>query len=205
MKKAEIIYDAITNVRESLIEEALDHRFRKKIPWQRYAALAACLVLFISVMPLMIAIVSPKGGADSAANSTAAAPQSPEAVQDKNHGAPGAAEPGAAPSTSGAAMESSPAETAPAEPAPAPAEPAETAAFTAEVLDVSDGRLWVRPLTGLAFTDPLEVDITGVTALPELQPGDRVCITFDGIVQPAEPARIAAAEVTKILTAVAAP
>ena len=38
-----------------------------------------------------------------------------------------------------------------------------------------------------------------------LQPGDRVCITFDGIVQPAEPARIAAAEVTKILTAVAAP
>ena len=200
MKKAGIMYDAITNVRESLIEEALDHRFRRRIPWTRYAALAACLAVFVSVMPLMIAIVSPKGGAGSAANSTAAAPQSPEAVQDKNHGTPGAA-----PSTSGSATGSSPAETAPAEPAPAPTEPAETAAFTAEVLDVSDGRLWVRPLTGLAFTDPLEVDITGVTALPELQPGDRVCITFDGIVQPAEPARIAAAEVTKILTAVAAP
>lgn len=200
MKKAGIIYDAITNVREDLIEEALDHRFRKKIPWQRYAALAACLAVFISVMPLMIAIVSPKGGADSAANSTAAAPQSPEAVQDKNHGAPGAAEPGAAPSTSGAAAESAPAETAPAEPAPAPTEPTKDAAqvFTAEILEVESDRLLVKPVAGLAFTDPLEVYLPNHEELPELQPGDRVVITFDGVVLTSEPARVSASEVMRV-------
>ena len=51
MSGAEKLFDAITEVREDLIDEALDYRFarRKAIHWQRYAALAACLALVVCI------------------------------------------------------------------------------------------------------------------------------------------------------------
>ena len=51
MSSAEKFYDAITEVREDLVEEALDYRFPQKraIPWQRYAGLAACLALVVCI------------------------------------------------------------------------------------------------------------------------------------------------------------
>ena len=45
-EKAEILFDAITAVREDLIEAAQNYVFHKKpSAWRRYAALAACLVV----------------------------------------------------------------------------------------------------------------------------------------------------------------
>ena len=49
MNKAEIFFDAITGLREELVEEALDCRFRRRVPWSRYAGLAACLALVVCV------------------------------------------------------------------------------------------------------------------------------------------------------------
>ena len=51
MSGAEKLFDAITEIREDLIDEALDYRFarRKAIHWQRYAALAACLALVVCI------------------------------------------------------------------------------------------------------------------------------------------------------------
>ena len=51
MSGAEKLFDAITEVREDLIDEALDYRFvrKKAIHWQRYAALAACLALVVYI------------------------------------------------------------------------------------------------------------------------------------------------------------
>ena len=51
MSGAEKLFDAITEVREDLIDEALDYRFvrKKAIHWQRYAALAACLALVVCI------------------------------------------------------------------------------------------------------------------------------------------------------------
>ena len=51
MSGAEKLFDAITEVREELIDEALDYRFvrKKAIHWQRYAALAACLALVVCI------------------------------------------------------------------------------------------------------------------------------------------------------------
>ena len=51
MSGAEKLFDAITEVREDLVEEALDYRFpqKKPIPWQRYVPLAACLALVVCI------------------------------------------------------------------------------------------------------------------------------------------------------------
>ena len=51
MRGAEKLFDAITEVREDLVEETLDYRFvaRRNIPWQRYAGLAACLALVVCI------------------------------------------------------------------------------------------------------------------------------------------------------------
>ena len=51
MRKAEIFFDAITNIKEALIDDALDYRFTKRhIPWQRYMSMAACLALVATVV-----------------------------------------------------------------------------------------------------------------------------------------------------------
>ena len=51
MRGAEKLFDAITEVREDLVEEALDYRFqaKKAVPWQRYAKWAACLALVVCI------------------------------------------------------------------------------------------------------------------------------------------------------------
>ena len=44
-QKAEILFDAITGIREDLVEEAQRHVFCRRARWRRYGGLAACLVL----------------------------------------------------------------------------------------------------------------------------------------------------------------
>ena len=45
-QKAEILFDAITGIREDLVEEAQRHVFCRRARWRRYGGLAACLVLY---------------------------------------------------------------------------------------------------------------------------------------------------------------
>ena len=82
MSGAEKFFDAITQVREDLVEEALDYRFtrRRTIHWQRYVPLAACLALVVCIgylaanlrMGGMNAATGNGGGDNSAAAGEAA-------------------------------------------------------------------------------------------------------------------------------------
>lgn len=48
--KGEKFFDAITHVREDLVEEAQDYKFRKQSAvWRRFAGLAASIVLIVSI------------------------------------------------------------------------------------------------------------------------------------------------------------
>lgn len=71
MSKAEKLFDAITNVREELVEEALDYRFpaKRAIPWQRYAKWAACLALVVCIGYLASTLrMGGMAGSDSTGN-----------------------------------------------------------------------------------------------------------------------------------------
>ena len=77
MSGAEKFYDAITQVREDLVEEALDYRFtrRRTIRWQRYVPLAACLALVVYIgylaANLRMGGMNTAGGNDGSDNSAA--------------------------------------------------------------------------------------------------------------------------------------
>ena len=67
MRKENIFFDAVSHIREELIEDALDHAFRKKVI-RRYAALAACLALTVTVGFAALRLGVAGGGSDSAAD-----------------------------------------------------------------------------------------------------------------------------------------
>ena len=75
--KAEIFFDAITLLREDIVEEAQDYRFRKKTAvWKKFGSLAACLVLIASISLLML----PRGCGSSGGNAdmnSSGAPMAP--------------------------------------------------------------------------------------------------------------------------------
>ena len=75
MRGAEKLFDAITEVREDLVEEALDHHFsaKKAIPWQRYAKWAACLALVVCIGYLAANLDLGMGGMNSTADSSGSA------------------------------------------------------------------------------------------------------------------------------------
>ena len=72
MSGAEKLFDAITEVREDLVEEALDYRFqaKKAVPWQRYAKWAACLALVVCIGYLAANLDLRMGGMNSAAGNS---------------------------------------------------------------------------------------------------------------------------------------
>lgn len=71
MKREEKLFDAITDVRDDLVEDALEHRFARRAPaWQRYGSLAACLVLLVGAVTCF-RIFGSKGGSDAAKNEAA--------------------------------------------------------------------------------------------------------------------------------------
>ena len=75
MRGAEKLFDAITEVREDLVEEALDYRFqaKKAVPWQRYAKWAACLALVVCIGYLAANLDLRMGGMNSTADSSGSA------------------------------------------------------------------------------------------------------------------------------------
>ena len=82
-QKSEKFFDAITHIREDLIEEAQNHKFRKKTAaWKKFGSLAASIVLIVSIGFLAaVPRGCGSGGADSnssapfTSNNDAAAPQ----------------------------------------------------------------------------------------------------------------------------------
>jgi len=71
MNKAEKLFDAITDVRDDLIDAAQTYRFRRRAPlWKRYGSLAACLILLLGAMTFF-RFFGGMGGSNSAKNDAA--------------------------------------------------------------------------------------------------------------------------------------
>lgn len=178
MRKAEILYDAITGIREAIVEEAQDYRFQKRAAqWQRYAGLAACLVLVVCI-GYFASHIGMKGG-NSGASSNAAPPNASESAGDNGCAAPGDGSgqaSGEMPGSSGSLDRES---------------------FNAAVLEIHDGWLLVEPLEGEAIrasADRVEVPTGNLPDLPALAEGDLVAVTYTGTVQESYPARITGVE-----------
>lgn len=174
-EKAEILFDAVSAVREDLIEAAQNYVFRKKSHvWRRYAALAACLAVVVGLGfgAARLGLLSGMGGSGSDTNgaSSGAAPESGETA-------------GSGVTTGEDAGDS----------AEEPVEEAvEETTFTAAVLEVHDRYLLVEPLEGavLASADRVTVPTGDLEDLPELSPGDVVSVTFAGPIQETYPAQV---------------
>ena len=199
MRKAEVFFDAITSIKEELVDAALDHRFRKKTAhWRRYVSMAACLALAATVgfAALRMGVLRGMGGssknaaADTAFNSTVS---STTASSSASGAAPGAADKGG-PQES--IMEDSAAETPSCTEKEEQRE--EPAFFAAAVLEVSDAWILVEPLEGeeiLASADRFLVSTAGVEELPKLSRGDEITVFFTGFIREAYPAQIDAVAV----------
>lgn len=170
--KAEIFFDAITLLPEDIVEEAQEYRFRKKqAGWKKVGSLAACLALIASIsllaLPRGCGAAAPGADMNSAVSTDSCAPADSEPMP----------EPGAAPGAPEAGYDYG---------------LAETAQFSAVVLEIDGGSLLVEPLEGEQIRsshDRIAV-YTGALALPELAAGDEVRIVYDGQIQTGDPAGI---------------
>ena len=176
-EKAEILFDAVTNIREELVEEAQDYVFRRRTTWRRYMPLAACLALVVCLGWVGLLFAGGMGGgSDLSANSAPpsvsmdAAPQEPASNgSSMGGGTDGGEVPGCPP--------------------PAPVQ----RTFTARVVEIGEGTLLTRPLPGgdlPAGTDRAEVSLEGLEELPDLQVGDKVEISFTGELEETYPLRV---------------
>lgn len=167
--KAEIFFDAITLLKEDLVEEAQDYRFRKKrTVWKNLGSLAACLMLIASIS--LLALPRGCGGSAPKMNNSSAPPSTdssaPAETPDQN--APASSEP-AAPAPSEA-------------PSGAPEEDGygqietETVQFTAVVLSIDGDTILLGSLEGADEDYQVKAQIGGLE-LPELAEGDTVRVT----------------------------
>ena len=195
MRKAEIFFDAITNIKEALIDDALDYRFTKRhIPWQRYMSMAACLALVATVGFAAAQMGIFGGGSNKSDTSNMAAPD----TENQKGSAP--EESVLEDSSTSSSDTGGNAGTGSAE--EGKSEPMELVIFGATVLEVSDTWLLVEPLEGeeiLASADRFMVSITGVEDLPELKKGCEVVIFFDGFIRESYPAQITATQIKPLL------
>ena len=199
MRKAEIFFDAITNIKEALIDDALDYRFTKRhIPWQRYMSMAACLALVATVGFAAAQMGIFGGGSNKSDTSNMAADTAAPETENQKGSAP--EESVKEDSATGSADSGNNVTTDSAE--EGKSEPMETVKFGATILEVSDTWLLVEPLEGeeiLARADRFMVSITGVEDLPELKKGCEVVIFFDGFIRESYPAQITATQIKPLL------
>lgn len=163
-EKAEIFFDAVTCVREALVEEAQSYVFRRRVRWQRYLGAAACLVLAVCLGLFGLMAAGGSGGSSGAPDLNGAAP--PQSTDGVFQG------PADAPSG----------DTAPACP-PSEAEKPAQVRFTAVVREVHEA--WLLVEAEEAFASPeerIEVPLEEVADLPALSPGDRVAVTCASVV-----------------------
>lgn len=173
--KAEKFFDAITLLPEDIVDEAQDYAFRRRVPWQKYAGLAACLavLLFAGWFGLQhLAMGGSGASSDNAAPADTAAPQdSPEISAPPTYG-----------DTNDGTITGEPQE---------PEGGVITEELTAIVLEVRENDIVVTPVE---FDSNYEIEVatTGLD-VPELKKGDQVVITYDGMIQETYPARITGA------------
>ena len=195
MRKSEIFFDAITNIKEALIDDALDYRFTKRhIPWQRYMSMAACLALVATVGFAAAQMGIFGGGSNKSDTSNMAAPD----TENQKGSAP--EESVLEDSSTSSSDTGGNAGTGSAE--EGKSEPMETVKFGATILEVSDTWLLVEPLEGeeiLTSADRFMVSITDVDQLPELKEGYEIVITFDGFIRESYPAQITASDVMLVI------
>lgn len=161
--KAEKFFDAITLLREDIIEEAQDYRFHKKpSAWKKFGSLAACLVLIASISLLML----PRGCGSSGGNADMNTSGAPMAPADE-------------PASGDTAPESS--EALAGDPEYGQAEQVQ---FTAVVIEIHEDSILVED-AGEQIVVP-----TAGLELPELSVGDRVRVTYSGLFLTTAPAEI---------------
>lgn len=176
MNKAEVLFDAITGLREELVEEALNHRFRRRVRWERYAGLAACLALAVCVgwFGLMIAGGGMGGAGKSSDNGFSASSSTGGEVSGDTAPPPLGSEAGDAP-----------------EAIPGDGENQES--FQASVVEILEGYILVEPLEGEAVrgsADRIILHNEAIRDLPELQVGDLLRIDFNGDILETYPAQL---------------
>jgi len=162
-RKSEIFFDAITQLREDLIEEAQNFKFHKKTAvWKKTASLAACVVLLLSVGMVAVIPRCGMGGGSSGSPdfaSDAAAPQ--DAPQASENTAPPLLETGDSGSPGNAAEGSG--------------GTVELYQFTAVVIEVRDEGLLVEPV---GFDSHYQCLIpTTDLEVPAVTEGDWIAVT----------------------------
>lgn len=172
-QKAEILFDAITGIREELVEEAQNYAFRRRARWRRYGGLAACLALAaLAGFYALFGGGRGGGGAPSGDTNDAAMPPASAA----------------------------PAEPPELEDAGAPEYAGEALPFLARVLAVSEEWVLADPLAGEAFSarGPIRVRTEEVADLPQLHPGDLIRISYVGGLQDSYPPGLRATAVEQV-------
>lgn len=205
-EKAEIFFDAVTYIRPELVEEAQNYVFRRRTVWRRLVPLAACLTLAVCLGWYGLLFYGgfggmgvandcgSIGGATSTDSNSAPPPAAEESAPPAESMPPPCAEP-TSPAygeegwnpVGGGKPEAIPGDTAPSDAAP------EERVFTARVVEMGEESVLVRPLPGgdlPAGTDRAEVVLEDLAALPEIQAGDKVRVTFTGEIQETYPLRI---------------
>ncbi len=184
-RKAETFFDAITLLREDLVEEAQNYVFRRKRSvWKKFGSLAACIALVASLGMLAI-LPRGCGGSDSSsgANMNSSPPQTsessspaempPDATEDAlcGDGSTGSESPGAAPSDP-SGEEAPPPDTGMGGPA----------RFNAQVLEILEDELLVELLPDeglLVGASRVHIPTAGLDGLPALHPGDVVAVSCE--------------------------
>ena len=169
-EKAEKFFDAITLLREDLVEEAQNYVFHKKRSgWRKFGSLAACILLVMSIgMLAAMPRGCGSGGSDSSGsmNSSSAPMESPPASNE-------------APPLYGSGNDGHPSDSAPRPPdgddgpeqGGDPGNPAEVR-FMGRVSDVLEDGLLVEPFSDfLSYTGDLYVPTEGLEDLPEFYHG----------------------------------
>ena len=187
MKKAELLFDAITNIRPDLVEEALDYRFRKaKGQLQRFVALAACLALLIGVGVTSLRFMGMGGSKSNAISGNGMdAGMNQSITTDSAESEP--------------VIKTEEADTE----APDAAPDKETAAkqFTATVLEIGEMWIMVEPLVGQwirSSADRIVVSLPQGRSYEQFSVGSRVEVTFEGVVQESYPARVTAFDIVTV-------
>ncbi len=168
--KAEIFFDAVTNLREDLVEEAQDYRFHKRRgTWKKFGSLAACLMLIASLSLLTL----PRGCGGAAPDNGSV----PPALADSCAPGDGSALGEALPELDQSVQEPD----APAESPEGSYGQAERWQLEAEVVEIREASLLVETENGLltVLTEGLE--------LPELAVGDEVRIICDSRIREGDP------------------
>ena len=150
MRQPDVVFDAVTNIREELIEEAQQYVFRRRISWRRYAGgLAACLALVLG-----LSLLFRFGGAGGSA------PSGDSGGEGGNGAGYDTAEPGACP--------------------PGAAEASFTADVlevpedgTLIVVPQPGSGIW-------SVADRVRVPTAGVPDLPDVQPGNQILVVYTG-------------------------